>query len=404
MSDLLRNTYYRLINELNIPTYRYLYDSFGVADRLTGLIGPRGVGKTTLLLQYIKNKVKNPQDAFYFSADHIYFSKVTLFEFVQQLYETEDLRLFFIDEIHKYRNWNQELKNLYDSFPRLKIVFSGSSSADLLKGAHDLSRRAVLRYLRGLSFREYLNFKTGGSHVAFDFETLTSQQVEVSLELSQIPRLRGHFAEYLKEGYYPFVFEGGGHYYEKIEALIEKTIFSDIASFYNLHTASLYHFKKILYFLATIPPGDISTHNLAHNLGIDDKTALHYIRILQATGLVRLLFPDHRGSQLIRKPEKVYLDNTTLLHAICRGLGQEVDTGSARELFFLSTMENAGETVFYSRQAGDFKAGGMVFEIGGKGKSGKQVRRAADKAFVVKDGILTGSKTIMPLYLFGFLY
>ena len=161
MTEGLRKTYYRLLDELEINTFRYLYHSFSIDGRLTGLIGPRGVGKTTLLLQFIKNQISNQQDAVYFSADHLYINKNSLWEFVQQLYEEEDVKLFFIDEIHKYNNWNQELKNIYDSFPRIKIVFSGSSSLDLVEGSHDLSRRAVIHYMKGFSFREYLNFSTG---------------------------------------------------------------------------------------------------------------------------------------------------------------------------------------------------------------------------------------------------
>lgn len=404
MNEAITNTYHRLIDELEVPTYRYLYDSFDLSARLVGLVGPRGVGKTTLLLQYIKNEVRRREEAFYFSADHIFFNSVSLFDFVQDLYELEGVKLVFIDEIHKYRNWNQELKNIYDAFPRLKLVFSGSSSIDLIEGTHDLSRRGVLYYLQGLSFREYLNFKTSADHRAVDLATLVGDPLQVSAGFSQIPRLRGHFKRYLEEGYYPFVFEQSGRYYEQLANIIDKTVFEDIAHHYSLKTANLHYFKKILYFLSTIPPGEISTHNLARNLRIDDKTALHYLHILRATGLVRLLFSSRRGSRLLRNPEKAYLNNTALLYAICSELGQGVDRGAARELFFLSGLENAGERVFYSKEAGDFRVGDTVFEIGGRNKTGTQIHSTAGKAFVVKDDILVGGKQTLPLHLFGFLY
>jgi uncharacterized protein len=404
MSEAIFATYHRLIDELEVPTYRYLYDSFDLSARLTGLIGPRGVGKTTLLLQYIKNRVERINDAFYFSADHIFFNKVSLFDFVRDLYEAEGVSLVFIDEIHKYRNWSQELKNLYDAFPRIKIVFSGSSSIDLVGGTHDLSRRGVLYYLRGLSFREYLNFKTSENHPSMDLASLLESPIKTASNFSQISRLRAQFKHYLEDGYYPFVFEQSGHYYQQLTNVIDKTIFEDIANHYDLKTANLHYFKQILYFLSTIPPGEISTHNLSRNLRVDDKTALHYIRILQSTGLVRLLHSPQRGSRLLRNPAKAYLDNTSLLHAICSDLGQEVDRGTVRELFFLSALQDAGESVFYDKKAGDFQVGDTVFEIGGKNKKTTQIRQVEERAFVVKDDILTGGKRTLPLHLFGFLY
>ncbi len=404
MIDSLRNTYYRLVNELNIDTYRYLYDSFDISGRLIGLIGPRGVGKTTLLLQFIKHKVKNLDEAFYFSADHIYFSKITLFDFVQELYENEGTHLFFIDEVHKYKNWNQELKNIYDSFPRIKVVFSGSSSIDLIRGTYDLSRRGILYNLKGLSFREYLSLKTGKEYTVADFKTVVADNMPLSSELSQIPKIKGYFKEYLQKGYYPFVFEKGGHYYERIGNIVEKTIFEDIANFFNLPTANLHYFKKILYCLSTIPPGEINIHNLAGNLGIDDKTALNYVSMLQKTGLVTMLFSDKRGGSLVRKPEKVFLENTTMYHSVCFDLGQIIDTGTIRELFFINTLINSGENVFYSKNAGDYKVNEIIFEIGGKSKKGKQIRNLKNEAFQVKDDILVGNKSTIPLYLFGFQY
>ncbi len=239
------------------------------------MIGPRGVGKTTLLLQFIKNKVLNPRDAFYFSADHIFFNTTTLWEFIQTLYEEEGVELIFVDEIHKYPNWNQELKNIYDSFPRLKIVFSGSSSLDLVTGSYDLSRRAALHYLHGLSFREYLNFTTGSNFGTLTFADIVNSPLEASADLAEIPRLKGHFKTYLRQGYYPFLFEDEGQFFDRLERVINKTIYEDIGNYYSLKTTNLRYFSKILSFLATIPPGKISMNNLAQNLSIDSKTVLH---------------------------------------------------------------------------------------------------------------------------------
>jgi len=404
MIETLRKTYYRLLDELEIETFRYLYHSFSIDGRLTGLVGPRGVGKTTLLLQFIKNQVRDRREAFYFSADHILFNKTSLWEFVQTLYEEEDVILFFIDEIHRYKNWNQELKNLYDSFPRLKIVFSGSSSLDLVEGSHDLSRRADMYHMRGFSFREYLNFSADSNFPVIDFADILDDPGEASRLLAGVPKIKGHFKDYLRSGYYPFVLESGANFYSRLETIIDKTIYEDIANYYSLKTANLHYFKKILSFLATIPPGRTSINNLAANLGIDGKTTLHYVNILHNTGLVRILRARQRGAKLLRTPEKVFLENTTLLHALCEALGLEVDVGTSRELAFASALLDAGKKVYCNKNGGDFTVDEVLFEVGGRNKTNKQIRNSSGLAFLVKDDVLTGGKRTIPLYLFGFLY
>jgi predicted AAA+ superfamily ATPase len=177
-----------------------------------------------------------------------------------------------------------------------------------------------------------------------------------------------------------------------------------VAAYYRLKTENLHYFKKILYYLATIPPGLMNVHKLGASLGVDDKTALNYLAILHETGLIRMLLPGVRGHAILRKPQKTFLDNTTIYHAVCQGLGQPVDTGTTRELFFLSSVQNAGYQVSYSAQGGDFRIGDAFFEVGGPGKSGKQLKSAPARGYIVKDGILTGARTTIPLYMLGFLY
>jgi len=404
MIDDIRRTYYRLLEDLKYDTFRYLYHSFSTSDRLTGLVGPRGVGKTTLLLQFIKNKISNPQDVFYFSADHIYFNQNSIWGFIQQLYDEEDIKVFFIDEIHKYPNWNQELKNIYDSFPKIKIVFSGSSSLDLVAGSYDLSRRAVIHYMKGFSFREYLNFSTGSNHKKVSFNDIITNPTGISADYSHIAKIAGHFKSYLHHGYYPFILEAESHFFSRLDTIINKTIYEDIANYYNLKTKNLHYFKKILTFLATIPPGKTSINNLAQNLGVDSKTVLHYVHILHDTGLARILNSRQRGTKLLRAPEKIFLENTTLLQVLCKGLGQQVDIGTQRELAFVNALTSAGKKIYCSKKYGDFTVDDIVFEIGGKNKTNRQIRDADKPAFLVKDGVLTGGKRTIPLYVFGFLY
>lgn len=403
MLESLKNTFRRLVAAQQTQTFRYLYDVFSLEDRLTGLIGPRGVGKTTLLIQVIKKQFPELKGVFYFSADHIYFNTNSLYQFVEGLYDNEDIHTFFIDEIHKYPNWDQEIKNLYDSFPKISIVFSGSSSLDLVKGSYDLSRRARLYTLQGMSFREYLNFKTDSRYQPIDFKQLLENPLDYNHYLQAISKIKVHFKEYLYKGYYPFFVEGESTYYEKILRLVEKTIYEDIAGFYKLKTQNLIYFKKILNYFSTIEPGSFNHHKLAKNLGVDDKTVAHYMNILESTGLIRSAYAYPKGKALLKSPEKIFLNNTTLVGATNAALGENQPIGTIRELFFLQTIQNIDMPIFCAEQ-GDYRTKDYGFEIGGKNKTTKQIKNAALKTYLVKDDIFSATKREIPLYLFGFIY
>jgi uncharacterized protein len=403
MFRFITATFHRLIEGLELSQTRYLYPSFNLDNRLTGLIGPRGVGKTTLLLQYIKNELVKENKCFYFSADLIYFQQSTLLEFISDLHLVEGYRIIFIDEIHKYQGWNQELKNLYDAFPLLKVVFSGSSMLDLVKGSHDLSRRAKLYRLHGLSFREYLNFTLGLNLQPISFQEILEDTAACLSQLKGVDRILPHFEGYLKEGYYPFVFEDPHSYHEKVSRVIDKTVFEDVANYYNLKTPNLQYFKRLLTYLASIPPGDLNMHNLAKNLGIDHKTVEHYVTILASVGLIREMRPYEGGSSGLRKPSKILLNNTNLIHTMQQYLGQQPSKGMERELFFIQSLQNADVEIFYSKQA-DYRTRQVVFEIGGKNKTRDQLKPLKEPSYLVKDDILHPLKGEIPLFLFGFLY
>lgn len=398
MFRFVAETFQRLLDELPSLPKRYLYPHFELRNRLTGLVGPRGVGKTTLLLQFIKNELYKDKSCFYFSADLVYFQQANLLEFVSDLHRKEGCKIIFIDEIHKYRGWDQELKNIYDSFPSLKIVFSGSSMLDLVTGSYDLSRRAKLYRLQGLSFREFLNFSLN-----LELQTHSMRELLEGFSVPEIPKIFTHFGLYLAQGYYPFVFEDPHSYHEKVLRIIEKTIFEDIANYYTLKTPSLYYFKRILIYLASIPPGELNIHNLSQNLEIDHKTTQHYLTILTAVGLVRELHPDGRGGKILRKPSKFLLNNTTLMHTLQQFLGQPIMKGTERELFFVQSLENAGIELFCSDKA-DYWSRDALFEIGGKSKTRRQLKGAELPAYLVKDDILHPLKEEIPLFHCGFLY
>lgn len=402
MLESLRLTQNRLIEDTDTRHYRFLYEKLNLKSRLSGLIGPRGVGKTTLLLQYLKNHPDLLPTSFYFSADHIYFSQISLYQFVEDLYLTAGIKNFFIDEIHKYGNWAQELKNLYDGFPAIKIIFSGSSSLDLVKGSHDLSRRTVLNRLPGMSFREYLNFNHNMTIPVISYQQLIESTHDLNTTISRIDRIKGCFSDYLRQGYYPFSIEDPQNYNEKLLRIIDKTIHEDIANFYKLKTENLYLFKKILVFLASIPPGKINTHNIAKNLATNDHTITNYLTILKETGLAHLIYALGSGNVALRKPEKIFLDNTNLQYALSKDFGKDIEIGTIRELLFIQMLLGAGINVYFS-QRGDYSVEGTVFEIGGPNKTRKQIKSNA-KAILVKDDLTSLSKKVIPLIYFGFLY
>ena len=400
MDTFLQETYVRLLEMTNLSWKRSLFDQFQ-PGRLTCLLGPRGVGKSTLMLQYIKEKLSKEDKAFYFSADSIYFRQSTLLAFINDLYRLEGCRIFFIDEIHKYADWNQELKNLYDAFPDIKIIYSGSSQLELIKGSHDLSRRVQLYRLTGMSFREYLNFSEKTAFEKIDLtELLTHPKTFQPLGL--IPTVIKHFHTYLEKGYYPFVFEDAHTYSERVMRIIEKIIYEDIPNYFDLKTHNLHLFQKILSYLASIPPGEVNTHNIAQNMGVASQTITHYLTILEGVGLIQMVYSFDGGSALLRKPQKIFLHNTTLFHTLHQFIGEPLNKGTLRELYFIQALRDAEHPIYYSQQA-DYQDKNYLFEIGGKNKKNKQIASAKLPAYLIKDDILVAGQNVIPLLYFGFI-
>jgi predicted AAA+ superfamily ATPase len=394
--------YKRLIQHTNFTHHRYIYKEFNINNRLTGLIGPRGTGKTTLLLQYIKENLVI-DDCIYTSLDNIYYTQNNLIEFVKELYDLYGVRYFFFDETHKYPNWNQELKNLYDSYPDIKLIFSGSSSLDLIKGSYDLSRRGVIFRIGGMSFREYLLFNDIADIPPFSFSELIENRSKYETEISSVKKIMGYFKEYLGKGYYPFILEDTQSYSQKIQRIIEKTIYEDISNHYKLKTENLINFKRIISYMATIPPGELNRNNISKNIGLDNKTIQNYLDILQETGLIQFIIKNKSGSNILKKTEKIFLDNTDIYKSTSEEIGFKTPVGTLREIFFIKMIINSGNIIHFS-EIGDYKINNFNFEIGGKNKDLKQIKNNLENSFLVKDDIIAGSKYEIPLYLFGFLY
>ncbi len=402
--NILIEIYHRLLSEI-IPSYkRKFYDEFVSDNRLMGIVGARGVGKTTFMIDYLRRHYNNSSQALYVSADNLYFVEHTLLEVVDQFIKDYDGKIICIDEIHRYKNWNQELKNIYDSYPKLSVIFSGSSSIDLIKGKYDLSRRAILKKMYGFSFREYLEISEKAHYPILSLDELCKYNSIVLHDLTKTPKILGHLKQYLKEGYYPTFLEISNNvsYIESLRGIIDKIIYQDVSSFYSLNTSNLDTLRKIIYFFATSEPGSVNINRLANSLKKDYTTIAEYVQILRDTGLLRFLIQDKQGHALVRDAEKIFLDNSNLLYALNAELGKEPLIGLSRELYVISNLQNANYHVFSSLK-GDIECDDKIFEIGGKSKSFSQLK-GIKNGYLVKDNILIGDPKTIPLYLFGFLY
>ncbi len=393
----------RKINENPLQTKRYLYNKIDLNNRLIGIVGARGTGKTTLMLQLIKEKF-NISETVYLSLDHIFFLENKLIDVIENFYTKYRIKNFFLDEIHKYKNWQQEIKNIYDFYNKIKIVFSGSSSINIKKAKYDLSRRCVTYLLNGLSFREFLNIKYRENLKSYSFTEILQNHLDISFNISENSRILLDFEEYVRYGYYPIYFENPKTVVSKIVNMYEKVIYEDIVEVTNINTENLFVLKKLIYFIATMPPGEININNLSKTLKKDNKTIVNFIAKLEDARLLNLIYKEGRTASLVRSPKKIYIENGSLYNAINEEIRTFPDTGNLREVVFVNQLKNAGHYIRYSKEIGDFLIDDFYFEIGGKNKSKKQIKKAKNKAFIVKDNIQYGEKGVIPLYLFGFLY
>lgn len=382
---------------------RRIYDQFSFDHAICGLVGARGVGKTTLLLKKAIEAGAKKRHALYISVDNILFQEISLLEFVDKLYKETDVRLLCIDEIHKCPNWNQILKNISDTYLDLKIIFTGSSAIDLVKSKYDLSRRVVLYPLYGFSFREYLEFYIKLSLPVITFEQLTKDPFSVA-EKIQAPKILKHFKDYLNLGYYPFLYRmhDESDKYQTIEHLIQKTIYEDIAVLHVLKTPTLLVLEQLFKFVINSAPGELSVFKLSKTLKKDFESITEYMVLLEEAQLIRFLYPKKTEHAALRNPAKMYPENTNMVYAFELPLMDKFSIGKIRETFALNQLQNAGESVYYADR-GDFIVNDIVFEIGGKNKTEEQIKDIKN-GFILADEIVTPSKRKIPLYFLGFLY
>lgn len=370
--------------------YRYLYQKIAWDDRMIGIVGPRGVGKTTMVLQYIKQH-KQEIKALYISADIAYFTTHTLIEVADE-WSKEDGKLFVIDEIHKYPEWSRELKQIYDTHPDMQIIFTGSSILDIQKGSSDLSRRALIYTLQGLSFREYLYLFHNIDTPIFSLEDILAGKAYVNQLLHPL----SYFREYLKSGYYPFA--TNGNFEVRMQNIVIQTIETDIATYANLKSTTARKLRKMLTVVASLAPFKPNADTLATTLSVSRNNISDYLILLEQTQMIGQLRDDTQGIRGLGKVEKVYLDNPNLMYVLNGG---NIDTGNLRETFFYNQMR-VNHDVTSSRIA-DFAINEYTFEVGGRNKSKKQLGNTTH-GFVVKDDIEFAQGNIIPLWAFGLNY
>lgn len=388
--ERLYEQFKRLVERTDTSFVRYLHDQVIWDNRLTAIVGARGVGKTTLLLQHIK-LYNDLQDTIYINADDIYFTANKLFDFASTFYKNGGKHLY-IDEIHKYSDWSKELKMMYDYFPDMQVIFTGSSILDIYRGSDDLSRRALTYHLEGMSFREYLNISLGLQIPSYNLENIVANKVEIPGIEHPLPL----FKNYLEKGYYPFYKEPD--YFERLRNVIDLTLETDIPTFAKMNISTARKLKQLLFIISQSAPFKPNLSKIAGMLDVHRNQVTDFLYYLEKAGIIAQLRNATKGIRLLGKIEKVYLSNTNLIYAIGEN---NPDIGNIRETIFFNQMR-VKNTVIAS-DISDFLIDDYTFEVGGKNKTRKQIA-AVHKAFVVKDDIEYGYMGTIPLWAFGFNY
>jgi predicted AAA+ superfamily ATPase len=396
--EKLRQKFYSKYANTQVKTPRNFINTIDWSNRIIGIKGSRGVGKTTLILQYVKQNYKPNNRVLYVSLDDMYFADDTLYNLADIFYKKGG-ELLAIDEVHRYRDWAIELKNIYDDMPNLKVIFTGSSLLHLQKAKADLSRRAVIYQMPGLSFREFLYFEQNLNFPTYSFNQIIDNHIDIAVEIMGKTKPLAYFKDYLNYGYYPFYLENRDSFHRKLDEIILTVLEIDIPQFALIQPGNIIYLKKLLKIISNSVPFKPNMKSLSERTGISLNTLKHYIKLLNDAEILKLLYFENKGINSINKPEKIYLNNTTLMYN--QG-DTNVNIGNIRETFFYNQL-NVNHNVNASKKA-DFTIDNQyTFEIGGKNKTQKQIADVQN-AFIVKDDIEVGNDNIIPLWLLGFMY
>ncbi len=395
----------RLLKSVNKGFYRSLYSKINWNNRLIEIKGARGVGKTTLMLQKASELKEKTKNVLYISLDNAYFYKHKLIDLCDYFYKYGG-KYLFIDEVHKYPkkerdlDWSQEIKNIYDSYPDLYVIYSGSSILQLYKGIGDLSRRKASYYLAVLSFREYLEFNKILKYPTISLEDIIKNHNTISPKITSSIKILLYFKKYLKFGLYPFYNEDTNKYYDRINEIINVIIETDIPAVSDISFETSLRLKKLFSLLASTVPYTPNLSKLASQLLVADyRTLIKYLNFLEKADLIHTLSTKAVGDRIFNKPDKIFLNNTNLMYCIVPNL---VNQGTLRETFLLNQLA-VNHSVNYPKQ-GDFQIDNKyIFEVGGKNKNNKQIANIPN-SYIAMDGIEIGFANKIPIWLFGFMY
>lgn len=396
MEDLLFEFQTKITNT-SLDLQRYLINNIDLNNRLIAVKGARGAGKTTLILQLAKLKMPL-KSTLYVSLDHIYFFENKLYHLAKQFAQFGGTHLL-LDEVHKYPDWSREIKLIYDNFPELNVIFTSSSMLEIYKSESDLSRRAVTYYLKELSFREFIAFETTKTLPVYSFSEILENHPAIASKLLQEIKPLPLFDKYLKTGVYPYYKENESFYIQKLLNTINLIIEIDINAVEDVQYDTLIKLKKLLISVASSAPFTPNIAKLSEKVGVSRNMLVQSIKILERAGLVNELYKDNSGIGVLTKPEKLYLSNTNLMYAMAK---ENTNVGNLRETFFLNQFKGLHE--INRSESADFVIDKTyTFEIGGKSKTKKQIA-GLEKAYLAKDNIEIGFGTIIPVWLFGFMY
>lgn len=389
-----------MLRATSMEIVRSFMDSINWNAPMLCIRGPRGVGKSTLLRQYIKQHFNSgSEEVLYCSLDWVYFSQHSILEVAANFYKRGG-KLLVIDEVHKYDGWSREVKEIAETYPTLQLMLSGSSLLKLLDGDADLSRRCRGYDMPGLSFREYLQFYKGITLPVYSLEELLAAPKEMAAEVNNVCRPLQHFHEYLRYGYYPFYLTNPIDYYALIEQTTNYVIDVELPQQRKVNPANCRKIKALLNVLAQQVPYDVDISKLSSASGLQRNTVLEYLNHLNDAKLINLLFSDNVSVKKMQKPDKIYLENPNLLYALAT---TPVKTGTARECFTVNQLSH-NHTVEYGKTQGDFRVDGKwTFEVGGDGKSFHQIADIPN-SFILADDIEMPRGNKLPLWLIGFLY
>ncbi len=395
------------IKSVDTTYKRYFFNEVDFNQKLIGIVGDRGIGKTTFLLQYLKELDLPYNKKLYVSAEYLLLSAISLFELAEDFCKFGG-EILVIDEIHQIPEFEKHLKTIYD-FLDLKVIFSGSSAIKLQHAKADLSRRALSYHFGGLSYREFLELKLGIKLNSFELEDILQNHTEIASDIFEKIKPLEHFREYLQYGYYPFYFDDKEHYLQRVNETINTTIEHDLAYIFNIEPKYLMKLKQLVAMICSSKPYALNISKLAQKIEINRNTLYQYLYYLKRGKIFNLLNHQAKGDNIFTKPAKIYLGNTNLAYAYCSN--QEV--GTIREIFFANQMQNylsllknrsfLDDQLLASKQGDFLVKNRYTFEIGGKKKSFKQIKDLPS-SFVVADDIEVGFNNKIPLWLFGFLY